>query len=51
VTAELGHAALIDLPTIVLALAAAALLFRFRVNSLWLIVGGGALGLAARFLR
>jgi chromate transporter len=46
VTWQLGRAALVDLRTIAIALAAALLLFRFRVNSAWLILGGGAVGLA-----
>lgn len=45
VTYELGRAALIDLKTIVLAVISAAILFRFRVNSAWLILGGAIAGL------
>jgi len=44
VTIQLGRAALIDAPTIVLAAAAAALLVRFNVNATWLVLGGAALG-------
>ena len=44
VTYQLGRAALIDVPTIVLALISAAILFRFRVNSAWLVLGGGIIG-------
>jgi chromate transporter len=46
VTVQLGRASLIDLPTVLLAAASALLLFRFKVNSTWLVVGGGALGWA-----
>lgn len=50
VTLELGRAAIIDTLTVVLALVAAVLLFRFKVNSVWLILGGGLIGLAFRAL-
>src|SRR5688572_7671624 len=45
VTYELSRAALVDLKTIILALVSAAILFRFRVNSAWLVLGGGIAGL------
>jgi chromate transporter len=45
VTAQLGRAALVDPLTIALALVAALLLFQWRVNSAWLILGGGLLGI------
>lgn len=44
VSVELGRQAIIDVPTIVIALASVALLIRFRVNSTWLIVGGALVG-------
>jgi len=44
VTAHLGRAAVIDAPTVLLALGAALLLFRYRLNSSWLVLGGAALG-------
>lgn len=44
VTARLAPAAVVDLPTGLLAAAAALLLLRFRTNSTWLILGGAALG-------
>jgi chromate transporter len=50
VTLELGRAAVIDPFTALLAIAAAVLLLRYRVNSAWLVLGGGILGLAYRFL-
>jgi len=46
VTWQLGRAALIDIPTILLALAAGILLFRFKLNSAWLVLAGGIVGLA-----
>jgi chromate transporter len=42
---HLGRAALIDLPTWGLAVVSAFLLFRYRLNSIWLIAGGAAVGL------
>ena len=50
VTWELGRAAIIDAMTAVLAIAAAVLLVRYRVNSAWLVLGGGAVGIAYRLL-
>ena len=46
VTWELVHTALIDALAIAVALACAALLFRYRVNSGWLALGGALWGLA-----
>jgi chromate transporter len=40
----LGKAALVDPVSIVLFLVAALLLFRWRVNSTWLILGGALAG-------
>ena len=45
VTWHLGRAALTDVPTILLAGASAVLLFRFRMNSAWLVSGGALCGL------
>ncbi|HLI28835.1 MAG TPA: chromate efflux transporter [Chloroflexota bacterium] len=50
VTWELGRAALVDGLTVGVALVAAVLLIRFAVNSAWLVIGGGAVGLAAQLL-
>ena len=47
---ELGRAAIVDAVTIILAAAAAVLLFRFRVNSVWVLLGSGAVGVAWRLL-
>jgi chromate transporter len=44
VTWHLGRGALPDVFTVVIALSAAVLLFRFRVNSVWLVAGGAAVG-------
>lgn len=45
VTWQLTASALLDVPTVILALASAALLIRYRINSAWLVLGGGILGL------
>lgn len=45
VTWQLGRAALIDFPTLALAVLSAVALLRFRVNSAWLVLGGALMGL------
>ncbi len=50
VTWELGRSAIVDALTAVLAAASGVLLIRFKLNSAWLILGGGAIGLAYRLL-
>lgn len=44
VTWQLGRAALVDWLTAGLALVSAVLLVRYKVNSTWLVLGGGAIG-------
>jgi chromate transporter len=44
VTAQLGRAALVDVPSVLLAVAAAVLLLRFRLNATWLVLGGAFAG-------
>jgi chromate transporter len=44
VTLQLGRAALVDAPTVVLALVSALLLLRFQPNATWLVLGGAAAG-------
>ena len=51
VTWQLGRAAIVDVPTALLALAAGALLATRRVNPAWLILGGGIAGVALAALR
>lgn len=51
VTWQLGRAAIVDLPTAALALASAVLLVRFRVSSIWLVLGGALVGLLLAFTR
>jgi len=45
VTYTLGRAALVDWLTIVLAILSAIAVFRFKVNSAWLVLAGGIIGL------
>ena len=51
VTYQLGRAAVIDIPTIILALVSAIALFRFKVNSAWLILAGAIMGLVVLAIR
>jgi chromate transporter len=44
---QLGRASLVDPLTLVLAAAAAILLFRYQINATWLVLGGAAVGLLA----
>ncbi|MBK8986091.1 MAG: chromate efflux transporter [Chloroflexi bacterium] len=50
VTWQLGRTAVVDWFTALLALLAAILLLRFKLNSVWLVLGGGLAALAYRFL-
>jgi len=50
VSAQLGQAAMVDVFAIILGLTALFLLLRFKVNSLWLMLGGGVLGIAYKLL-
>ena len=51
VTWKLGRAALIDWFTIALAVSAAVLVFRVKVNSAWWVLAGGILGLVWNLAR
>jgi chromate transporter len=46
VTWQLGRTALVDATTIALAVASAIVLWRFRLNSAWLVLAGAAVGMA-----
>lgn len=50
VTIQLGRASFIDPLTIAIAVVTAALLFYFRVNSTWLVMGGAVVGLLKNLL-
>jgi chromate transporter len=49
VTWQLGREAIVDLPTLGIAVTAAAALFASRINSAWLILAGGLLGVALAY--
>ena len=49
VTYTLAETALVDWLTLILALVSAIALFRFKVNSIWLILAGGIIGLLLNF--
>ena len=51
VALQLGRAAIVDLPTAAIALGALAVLATGRVGSGWIVLGGGALGVAVALLR
>jgi chromate transporter len=51
VTAQLAKAALVDSYTVAAALLSAALLLRYRMNSVWLICAGAALGILVHWTR
>ncbi|MDM9585382.1 chromate transporter [Nostoc sp. GT001] len=50
VTYALGQAALVDWLTIIMAILSAIAVFRFKINSAWLVLAGGAIGLASHIL-
>lgn len=50
VTRELGRSAIVDPLTALLAVVAAGLLIRFKLNSAWLVLGGALAGLAYRLV-
>ncbi len=50
VTLQLGREAVVDWLTALLAIVAAMLLFRLRINSAWLVLGGALVGLVYRFM-
>ena len=51
VTAQLGRAAITDLPTALLAVGSAVALLRFRLNATWLVLAGAAVGVGVHMLR
>jgi chromate transporter len=51
VSLQLGRAAIVDAPTAILAVVSAAVLFRWRVNSTWLVLGGAATGVVVQWVR
>ena len=51
VTWTLGRAALIDWFTLIVAVASAIAIFRFKVNSAWLVLAGAIFGFLVKFFR
>jgi chromate transporter len=51
VSYQLGRSAIVDWLSAGLAVASAALLLRFRINSAWLVLGGAIVGIVARLVR
>jgi chromate transporter len=47
VTYTLGRSALVDWLTVIVAIASAIVVFRFKLNSAWLVLVGGTIGLLA----
>ncbi len=45
VTLQLSQAALVDWITVALVIVSAIMLIRFRLNSVWLVLGGAIIGL------
>lgn len=50
VTYTLGRAALIDWLTVIVALLSGVVVFRFKVNSVWLVLAGGVVGFLSRIV-
>lgn len=50
VTYTLGRAAIVDLLTLVLALLGTIVVFRFKLNSAWLVLAGGIVGLVVQLV-
>jgi chromate transporter len=48
---QLGRAAIVDVPTALIAAVSAAALFRWRINSAWLVFGGGLVGAVLHGIR
>ncbi|MGB7487807.1 MAG: hypothetical protein WA901_16575 [Phormidesmis sp.] len=46
----MARAAVVDLPTVLVASASAVAVFRYRVNAAWLVLMGAALGFVFKFL-
>jgi chromate transporter len=50
VTWQLGRAAIVDVPTLLLAFLSVVLLLRFRITSAWLVLGGAVIGMIVKML-
>lgn len=47
---QFGRAALVNVPAVILAVLSGVLVFRYKINSTWLVLGGAAAGMALRLL-
>jgi chromate transporter len=47
---QFGRAALVNVPAVILAVLSAVLVFRYKINSTWLVLGGAAAGIGLRAL-
>lgn len=47
---QFGRAALVNIPAVILAVLSAVLIFRYKINSAWLVLGGAAAGIMLRLL-
>jgi chromate transporter len=47
---QFGRAALINIPAVILAVLSTVLVFRYKINSTWLVLGGAATGIMLRML-
>jgi len=47
---QFGRAALVNIPAVILAVFSVVLVFRYKVNSIWLVLGGAAAGMVFRVL-
>jgi len=47
---QFGRAALVNIPAVILAALSVVLVFRYKVNSTWLVLGGAAAGIVLRVL-
>jgi chromate transporter len=51
VAVQLGRAAIIDVPTLFIAILSSLALFQWRINSAWLVLAGGGVGAVVQWLR
>jgi len=51
VTYTLGQDALVDWLAVIMAILSAIAVFRLKINSAWLVLAGGLIGLASHLLR
>jgi chromate transporter len=47
---QFGRASLVNVPAVILAVLSAVLIFRYKINSTWIVLGGAAAGIVLRLL-